>query len=72
MMGLLGQQGLSCHGMSGGLGTGLGRLLVGTPTGKNRLSGLRCAGIVQSVCHGLPWRDAVETRLFAALHALKS
>jgi hypothetical protein len=37
MMGLLGHQGLSSVGISVGLGTGHGRLLVGTPTGKNRL-----------------------------------
>jgi hypothetical protein len=32
------------------------REIVGTPTEENRLSGLRCAGIVQSLCHRTPSR----------------
>src|SRR6187399_1856094 len=31
-----------CHEISGGFGTGLTRLLVGTPTEENRCRGLRC------------------------------
>jgi hypothetical protein len=32
------------------------REIVGTPTEENRLSGLRYAGIVQSLCHRTPSR----------------
>jgi len=48
------------------------REIVGTPTEENRLSGLRCAGIVQSLCHRRADCRQVEQRDFAALHALKS
>jgi hypothetical protein len=49
-----------CQEISAGWDLGSDDSIVGTPTGKNRLSGLRCAGIVQSVCHGLTRREGVE------------
>jgi len=36
------------------------REIVGTPTEENRSRGLRCADIVQSLCHAQPSQDDIE------------
>src|SRR5436190_16851868 len=56
MMGLLGQQSSLGSDSRTGLKAGLGRLLVGTPTEKNRRCGLRCPCTMQAMCHALKSR----------------